>query len=134
VGENLPFGTDANHNPVTLNLTQTITNSAMETVDVPAGTFTNALKQVTTITEIRVKARRIVVVEDVAEVRAVVARPVTLTRLGSSLGRDLTWSLPRWCRWQERWVLTVPSRRLPASAGAVYTPPKELLGGLKFSN
>ncbi len=38
VGENLPFGTDANHNPVTLNLTQTITNSAMETVDVPAGT------------------------------------------------------------------------------------------------
>jgi hypothetical protein len=49
VGENLPFGTDANHNPITLNLTQTITNSAMETVDVPAGTFTNALKQVTTI-------------------------------------------------------------------------------------
>lgn len=50
VGQNLPFGTDANHNPVTLNLTQTIVNVAMETVDVPAGTFANALKQVTTIT------------------------------------------------------------------------------------
>src|SRR5438309_498261 len=32
-----------------LDLTQTISNAAMETVDVPAGTFANALKQVTTI-------------------------------------------------------------------------------------
>jgi hypothetical protein len=47
-GTNLPFGNDANNNPVTLDITQTITNSAMETVDVPAGTFSNALKQTTT--------------------------------------------------------------------------------------
>jgi hypothetical protein len=49
VGQNLAFGIDSNHNPITLNLTQTITNAAIETVDVPAGTFANALKQVTTI-------------------------------------------------------------------------------------
>ena len=49
VGQNLPFGHDSNNNPITLDLTQTISNAAMETVDVPAGTFANALKQVTTI-------------------------------------------------------------------------------------
>src|SRR5205823_6103073 len=49
VGQNLPFGSDSNHNPITLSLTQTISNAAMETVDVPAGTFASALKQVTTI-------------------------------------------------------------------------------------
>lgn len=49
VGQNLPDGSDSNKNPITLDLTQTISNAAMETVDVPAGTFTNALKQVTTI-------------------------------------------------------------------------------------
>ena len=49
VGQNLPFGTDSNNNPITLSLTQTITNAAIETVDVPAGTFANTLKQVTAI-------------------------------------------------------------------------------------
>ncbi|HWS70075.1 MAG TPA: hypothetical protein VN325_45515 [Steroidobacteraceae bacterium] len=49
VGQNLPFGHDSNNNPITLDLTQTISNAAMETVDVPAGTFANALMQETTI-------------------------------------------------------------------------------------
>ena len=49
VGQNLPYGHDSNNNPITLDLTQTISNAGMETVDVPAGTFANALKQVTTI-------------------------------------------------------------------------------------
>jgi hypothetical protein len=49
VGQNLPYGSDASNNPITLDLTQTITNAAMETVDVPAGTFTGALKQTTTV-------------------------------------------------------------------------------------
>lgn len=48
-GTNLPFGKDSNGNPITLNLTQTISNAAMETVDVPAGTFVNALKQTTAV-------------------------------------------------------------------------------------
>lgn len=48
-GTNLPFGKDASGNPITLNLTQTISNAAMETVDVPAGTFVNALKQTTSV-------------------------------------------------------------------------------------
>lgn len=49
VGQNLAFGKDAAGNPITLDLTQTISNAAMETVDVPAGTFTNAIKQTTTV-------------------------------------------------------------------------------------
>jgi len=49
VGQNLPYGHHSNNNPITLDLTQTISNAAMETVDVPAGTFANALKPVTTI-------------------------------------------------------------------------------------
>ena len=49
VGQNLPYGHDSNNNPITLDLTQTISNAAIETVDVPAGTFVNALKQTTTI-------------------------------------------------------------------------------------
>jgi hypothetical protein len=48
-GRNLPFGKDATGNPLTLNLTQTIVNADLETVSVPAGTFANAMKQVTTI-------------------------------------------------------------------------------------
>ena len=48
-GQNLPFGKDSNGNPITLDLTQTISNAAMETVDVPAGTFVNALKQTTSL-------------------------------------------------------------------------------------
>ena len=50
VAQNLPFGHDPNNNPITLDLTQTISNAAMESVDVPAGTFANVLKQTTTIT------------------------------------------------------------------------------------
>lgn len=49
VCQNLAYGTDTNNNPVTLDLTQTITDAAMETVDVPAGTFANALRQTTSI-------------------------------------------------------------------------------------
>jgi len=49
VGQNLAYGHDSNNNPITLDLTQTISNAAMEAVDVPAGTFANALKQATTI-------------------------------------------------------------------------------------
>lgn len=46
---NLPFGTDSGGKPVTLNLTQSIANVAVESVDVPAGTFTNAMRQTTTV-------------------------------------------------------------------------------------
>jgi hypothetical protein len=48
-GQNLPYGTNASNGPVTLNLTQVIANTARETVDVPAGTFVNAVKQTTTV-------------------------------------------------------------------------------------
>ena len=47
VGTNLPFGTDGSGNPVTLNVTQRIQNTAFEPVSVPAGNFARALKQVT---------------------------------------------------------------------------------------
>jgi hypothetical protein len=46
---NLPAGTDPSGHPVTLSLTQTITNGDFETVEVPAGVFANALNQSTTI-------------------------------------------------------------------------------------
>ena len=48
-GKNLAFGKDTAGKAITLSLTQTIVNSALETVSVPAGTFTNAMKQVTTV-------------------------------------------------------------------------------------
>jgi len=48
-GKNLAFGKDAAGNAITLNLTQTIVNAGLETVSVPAGTFANAMKQVTTV-------------------------------------------------------------------------------------
>jgi hypothetical protein len=48
-GKNLAFGKDAAGNPIALNLTQNIVNSGLETVSVPAGTFANAMKQVTTV-------------------------------------------------------------------------------------
>lgn len=46
---NLPFGRDSGGNPITLNLTQSIVNVAIESVDVPAGTFSNAMRQTTTV-------------------------------------------------------------------------------------
>jgi len=46
-GTNLPFGTDGSGNPVTLNVTQQIQNTAFEPINVPAGNFARALKQVT---------------------------------------------------------------------------------------
>ena len=46
---NLPFGHDSSGRDVTLNLTQSINNEAIESVDVPAGTFSNALRQLTTV-------------------------------------------------------------------------------------
>jgi hypothetical protein len=49
VGQNLPAGKDQGGNAITLNLTQTIANTMIETVDVPAGTYTNAMKQLTTV-------------------------------------------------------------------------------------
>jgi len=49
VGQNLPAGKDASGNAITLDLTQTTANTMIETVDVPAGTYTNAMKQVTTV-------------------------------------------------------------------------------------
>jgi hypothetical protein len=49
-GTNLPDGTDSGGHPITLDLTQTIANAAFETVEVPAGTYKNALRQTTTIT------------------------------------------------------------------------------------
>jgi hypothetical protein len=48
-GKNLAFGKDTAGTAITLSLTQTIVNSGLETVSVPAGTFTNAMKQVTTV-------------------------------------------------------------------------------------
>jgi hypothetical protein len=48
-GTNLAFGKDKNGNPITLNLTQTIANIAIESVDVPAGTFANAMHQTTKV-------------------------------------------------------------------------------------
>ena len=48
-GTNLPFGKDSSGNPITLDLTQEIANVAIESVDVPAGTFSNAMRQTTTV-------------------------------------------------------------------------------------
>lgn len=48
-GTNLPFGYDGSGNPITLNITQTIDNVAIEAVSVSAGSFSNAMKQVSTI-------------------------------------------------------------------------------------
>jgi hypothetical protein len=50
IGKNLAFGKDGAGKAITLNLTQTIVNSGLESVNVPAGTFANAMKQVTTVT------------------------------------------------------------------------------------
>jgi hypothetical protein len=49
MGANLPFGKDSGGNAITLNLTQTITNAAIESVDVPAGPFPNAMRQTTSV-------------------------------------------------------------------------------------
>jgi hypothetical protein len=49
-GTNLPFGKDSSGNPVTLNLTQNIANIVIESIDVPAGTYSNALRQTTAVT------------------------------------------------------------------------------------
>lgn len=46
---NLAYGSDSLGNPVVLDLTQTIVNVAWETVLVPGGEFTNALRQTTTL-------------------------------------------------------------------------------------
>jgi hypothetical protein len=48
-GTNLAFGKDKSGNSITLNLTQTIANVAIESVDVPAGTFANAMHQTTKV-------------------------------------------------------------------------------------
>lgn len=48
-GTNLPFGKDSTGSQITLNLSQTITNAAIESIDVPAGSFTNAVRQETSI-------------------------------------------------------------------------------------
>lgn len=48
-GTNLPIGTDNAGNTLTLDVTQRVQNAAFESVNVPAGSFTRALKQVTTI-------------------------------------------------------------------------------------
>jgi hypothetical protein len=48
-GTNLAFGKDSGGNPITLNLTQVIANVAVESVDVPAGSFSNAMRQTTSI-------------------------------------------------------------------------------------
>jgi len=48
-GQNLPAGNDASGHAITLDMTQTTANSSIESVDVPAGSYANALKQVTTI-------------------------------------------------------------------------------------
>jgi hypothetical protein len=48
-GTNLPFGKDKSGNSITLNLTQTIANVAIESVDVPAGTMADAMHQTTKI-------------------------------------------------------------------------------------
>lgn len=44
----LPDGKDQAGNAVTVDLTQTVANAAIESVDVPAGVFANALRQTTT--------------------------------------------------------------------------------------
>lgn len=49
-GNNLKFGTDTAGNPITLSITQSVVNLDVEAVDVPAGTFTTSVKQITTIT------------------------------------------------------------------------------------
>ena len=46
-GTNLPFGTDGSGNPATLDVTQRIQNTAFEPINVPAGNFGRALRQVT---------------------------------------------------------------------------------------
>lgn len=48
-GKNLPAGQDSAGNPVTADLTQKIENMGFEAVNVPAGSFANALRQVTTV-------------------------------------------------------------------------------------
>jgi hypothetical protein len=48
-GTKLPFGKDPSGNAVTLNLTQSIANVAVESVDVPAGSFSSAMRQTTSI-------------------------------------------------------------------------------------
>ena len=48
-GTNLPFGKDSSGNPITLNLTQTIANVAIDSVDVPAGAFSSVMRQTTTV-------------------------------------------------------------------------------------
>src|SRR5437660_405126 len=48
-GQNLPAGKDPSGNAITLDMTQIIANASMETVDVPAGSYAGALKQVTTV-------------------------------------------------------------------------------------
>ena len=48
-GTNLAFGKDTSGNAITLNLTLAIANVALESVDVPAGTFPNAMRQTTTV-------------------------------------------------------------------------------------
>jgi hypothetical protein len=49
VGTNLAAGKNSQGVAISLDITQTITNAAFETVEVPAGSFGNALKQTTTI-------------------------------------------------------------------------------------
>ncbi len=49
IAANLPAGTDSGGHPITLSVNQTISNGAFETVEVPAGIFTHALNQSTTI-------------------------------------------------------------------------------------
>ncbi|HKD54295.1 MAG TPA: hypothetical protein VKB72_08725 [Steroidobacteraceae bacterium] len=47
-GARVPAGQDSSGNPLTIDLTQQVVNSAFESVSVPAGTFPNALRQVMT--------------------------------------------------------------------------------------
>jgi len=48
-GTAVPAGHDSSGNPLTIDLTLQIANAAFESVSVPAGTFPNALRQVTTL-------------------------------------------------------------------------------------
>ncbi len=48
-GTGVPAGQDSKGNPLTIGLTQQVVNSAFESVSVPAGSFPNALRQVTTL-------------------------------------------------------------------------------------
>jgi len=50
IGTQLPFSKDAMGNPITLNLTQTISNAAIESIEVPAGAYASAMRQVTSVT------------------------------------------------------------------------------------